>query len=279
MGVINESGHFQYKNISNLKGGFWPDELFKVFFFCMPPLKQCGIYKITNSINGKFYIGSSVDIHKRWISHKCYLNKQLHPNKHIQNAFNVYGFECFKHEVIELCDKEVIQSREQYYIDLLYDKEKCYNIFKEAYAVNGKNHPMFGRTHTPEARLKIKEARAKQIISHSKETRLKMGLASKGRKMSPESIEKNRQAKLGKPSWNKGKSNMMGAYMNRFKLNGCKGLELINDYFSGLSLISLSNKHNMSWGNCANYLERNNVKIRTISEQSKLNHARKFKQN
>jgi hypothetical protein len=48
---------------------------------------------------------------------------------------------------------------------------------------------------SPETIRKIKEARAKQIITD--ETRLKMSIAHKGRKMSPEAIEKTRQAHLG----------------------------------------------------------------------------------
>jgi hypothetical protein len=52
-----------------------------------------------------------------------------------------------------------------------------------------------GRTHTSEAKEKIKARRALQIISD--ETKLKMSLAHKGRKHSPEAIEKSRQAHLG----------------------------------------------------------------------------------
>jgi len=52
-----------------------------------------------------------------------------------------------------------------------------------------------GRTHTPEARAKIKAHRALQVISE--ETKLKMSLARKGRKNSAEAIEKTRQAHIG----------------------------------------------------------------------------------
>jgi rubrerythrin len=52
-----------------------------------------------------------------------------------------------------------------------------------------------GRTHSEEARSKIKARRALQVISE--ETKLKMSKAHKGRKNSPEAIERVRQAHLG----------------------------------------------------------------------------------
>jgi len=39
-----------------------------------------GIYKIANKVTGDFYIGSAVDINKRWNQHKFLLKKQKHYN-------------------------------------------------------------------------------------------------------------------------------------------------------------------------------------------------------
>ena len=50
-----------------------------------------GIYKIENKVNGKVYIGQSIDIEKRWKSHISYLNKGIHRNKHLQSAWDKYG--------------------------------------------------------------------------------------------------------------------------------------------------------------------------------------------
>ena len=62
--------------------------------------KICGIYKITNKINGKCYIGQSIDIIKRWkTEYKWY---QI--NKHLLAAFNKYGLENFNFEIIEECE-------------------------------------------------------------------------------------------------------------------------------------------------------------------------------
>lgn len=47
-----------------------------------------GIYKITNLVNNKVYIGQSVNIRKRWNQHVLELNKNIHPNIYLQSAWN-----------------------------------------------------------------------------------------------------------------------------------------------------------------------------------------------
>ena len=49
-----------------------------------------GIYKIENKVNGKVYIGQSVNIKKRWKQHKYELNSNNHVNKHLQASWNKY---------------------------------------------------------------------------------------------------------------------------------------------------------------------------------------------
>ena len=65
---------------------------------------SCGIYKITNIINGKIYIGCSLDCEQRFIKHKSKLNKNKSNNQHLQNAWNKDGKDSFKFEVIYLCN-------------------------------------------------------------------------------------------------------------------------------------------------------------------------------
>lgn len=52
--------------------------------------KMVAVYKIYNKINGKFYIGSSIDLGERWKSHIDELNRNVHDNFHLQNAWNKY---------------------------------------------------------------------------------------------------------------------------------------------------------------------------------------------
>lgn len=51
----------------------------------------CGIYYITNTINGKFYVGSSKNIKKRWARHIRDLNNNNHHNIYLQRSCNKYG--------------------------------------------------------------------------------------------------------------------------------------------------------------------------------------------
>lgn len=89
--------------------------------------RNIGIYKITNLINNKFYIGSSSDLKKRLYEHRRELNLGVHANKHLQSAWNKYGEENFKFEVIEtiestLCTNKYLRDLETKYIQ----EFKCY---------------------------------------------------------------------------------------------------------------------------------------------------------
>ena len=83
-----------------------------------------GIYKITNKINGKCYVGQSVDIPKRWREHTHHSNKG--DGYAIHNAIAFHGIENFNFEVVEVVDKkEKLTDRELYWYDKLKPK---YNI-------------------------------------------------------------------------------------------------------------------------------------------------------
>ena len=79
---------------------------------------KIGIYKITNKVNDKAYIGQSVDIEKRW---KRHINDSKNPNKHSYNypiccALRKYGIENFNFEILEECNKNLLDEREIYWI-------------------------------------------------------------------------------------------------------------------------------------------------------------------
>ena len=81
-------------------------------------LKKCGIYSITNTINGKQYIGSTAKSFKaRYNQHKSKLNVGKHHCKHLQSAYLKYGgqFFIFKIEEIVL-DTSNIRNIEKQYI-------------------------------------------------------------------------------------------------------------------------------------------------------------------
>lgn len=73
-----------------------------------------GIYKITNKINQKIYIGQSVNISKRWTAHR---NGAFNPNNNQYNtplykAIRKYGIENFTFEVLEECGINELDIKE-----------------------------------------------------------------------------------------------------------------------------------------------------------------------
>lgn len=80
-----------------------------------------GIYKITNLINNKIYVGQSISIKDRWAQHKCkaFNEKEKGYNSAIHAAFRKYGFENFVFEIIEECPKELLDEREIFWIGKL----------------------------------------------------------------------------------------------------------------------------------------------------------------
>lgn len=74
-----------------------------------------GIYKVTNLINGKVYIGQSIDIRKRWRQHK---NAAKSKEKSLfYSAIRKYGIENFSFEIIEECSLEELDDKEKFYIE------------------------------------------------------------------------------------------------------------------------------------------------------------------
>lgn len=92
-------------------------------------MKTIGIYKITNLLNNKFYIGSSCDIRARKYLHFSMLKNNKHHSPILQRVYNKYGKKYLSFEIIEECDVENLIEREQYYLDSLKPE---YNICKVA---------------------------------------------------------------------------------------------------------------------------------------------------
>lgn len=77
-----------------------------------------GIYRITNIINNKVYIGQSINIEDRFAHHRSSLSHNRHENEHLQRSWNKYGAQHFMFEVLEECSEEELDSKERYYINL-----------------------------------------------------------------------------------------------------------------------------------------------------------------
>jgi group I intron endonuclease len=91
-----------------------------------------GIYAIRNQIDGKIYVGSSVDMQHRFGQHLGALRNNKHHNIHFQRAWNKYGEENFEFEVLEVVeDVEELISIEQAYLEF-FDTSIKYNQRKFA---------------------------------------------------------------------------------------------------------------------------------------------------
>ena len=81
--------------------------------------KISGIYKITNTITGDFYIGSSKDVKRRWKEHKCQSTWKKCPNNPMYIDMQKYGVEKFDFEVIEEAEIGQLKEKEQKFIETL----------------------------------------------------------------------------------------------------------------------------------------------------------------
>lgn len=83
-----------------------------------------GIYMIRNNVNGKVYVGSSMNIKSRWYFHKNDLRKNQHHSLLLQRSWEKHGEDVFEFSVIENCAAEILIDREQHWIDTLNASSK-----------------------------------------------------------------------------------------------------------------------------------------------------------
>jgi group I intron endonuclease len=159
-----------------------------------------GIYIIINELTEKYYLGSSVNIEKRWVEHKSLLKSNKHHSKPLQNAYNKYGNSCLTYYVFFVCVEEDLLFFEQFCLDTLKPK---YNASKVA------NAPMAGRKHSKETLIKMRKPR-------SLEHRASISAAQKGKTLS-ESHKKNLVGFKGKTHSEESRQKMAISARNRNK--------------------------------------------------------------
>ena len=86
------------------------------------------IYKITNNINGKSYVGKTLNtVSSRFKEHICDSKHEVCKNRPLYKAFNKYGIENFRVETLEECDDTDASEREMFWIKELDTFHKGYN--------------------------------------------------------------------------------------------------------------------------------------------------------
>ena len=145
-----------------------------------------GIYQIKSRISGKRYVGSSVNIYKRWSAHRSILKSRQHHSEILQRAWDKYGEENIEFSILLTCPEKDLLKYEQAYLD----RGNCdYNIAKDAAA------PMLGKKFTEEHKRNISKGQIGRKVSE--ETRRKISEAHKGMKCSEETRRKMSEVKMG----------------------------------------------------------------------------------
>jgi len=139
-----------------------------------------GIYRITCAVTRKIYIGSAMNLRKRWKDHSFYLQRNEHHNPKLQAAWNKYGPDAFTFEVWELVLPISLTAREQYWF------KKLDPFGKKGFNLDRVAGSRFGRVVSQASREK---SRATQLGRPS--TRI-------GWHPMPEHVERMRQANLGR---------------------------------------------------------------------------------
>lgn len=90
-------------------------------------MEICAVYKITNTITGDFYIGSSKNVKSRWKDHKCKSTWNKHPNNPMYQDMQKYGIDKFEFEIIAEVEPDSLKEKEQHFIETLKPTYNNYN--------------------------------------------------------------------------------------------------------------------------------------------------------
>jgi group I intron endonuclease len=142
-----------------------------------------GIYIIRNIINNNCYIGSAVNLNRRFLAHKTRLKNNTHHSIILQAAYNKHGADVFIYEILLYCEPE----------KLIFYEQRAINYYKPKYNVCQIAGSNLGYKHSTEAKIKMSNKRSRSggcgdytggrhTQKHSEETKLKMAAVKLGNK-------------------------------------------------------------------------------------------------
>lgn len=146
-----------------------------------------GVYAITNTVNGKRYIGSSSHIKKRWQEHVKGFRNQKRTSLKLQNAVTKHRESSFRFDILVVCSKEHLLMYEQILIDGFDTVDTGYNTRLIAESNRG-----ITPSHETRERMSL-AAKARPRSTYSAEHCKAISDAKMGRKTGPvtESARKN----------------------------------------------------------------------------------------
>lgn len=179
--------------------------------------RTAGVYQIRNTLDGKVYIGSSVNIKKRLQTHRYELKKGIHCSKHMQAAWNKHGGDSFTFDTLLVCGKENLILYEQTICDgmkannrdhgynklILVDSHKGMKLTKEQKKArslvlpHGPAHHNYGKDWGAIGReaLALSKKNCHPLTDAHKAN---LAASKRGKKMPEGFSEIMRQARLGK---------------------------------------------------------------------------------
>ena len=205
-----------------------------------------GIYCFENNLNGKKYVGQAQSIYERLQRHNQFLRRDYDGCIVLQNAWNLYGEENFSIYTLELCEIDLLNEREIFWI-----KELHSHISEWGYNVSwGGDSFMRGRHHTDESKEKISKNSAVPSgelnwgygIPVPEERKTKISNTMKkyyethdaqgfGKKQTEETIQKRINSSIGKKRDDESKNNISKARV------GIKGKKNSSSKYVGVSFV------------------------------------------
>jgi group I intron endonuclease len=200
------------------------------------------MYKITNQLNQKVYIGQTINPKYRWYQHRSYAGKENKNKQYIHRAMAKYGIENFQFEIIASCRTPEDANETENSLIKQYDsrnKEYGYNLAPGGGVGSGKDHPSYGKKQSLEtiakrvSKLVGQKRTPEQIANISRglnardhdaiytpEVRQKMSASHMGNKPSEEAVQK--QSESLKKTWERRNNKRFATEDIRCHAPGCE---------------------------------------------------------
>ena len=153
--------------------------------------------------NNKVYVGSAVNVQSRLRTHKSNLNLNKHSNKHLQAAYNLYGSDQFEFRILEyVSNKKDLLTKEDIWIDWLKASDRELGFNKRRFANSN-----LGIKNPKTDAWRVKVSASNKGKKNSPDAIERMRLKLKGRKHSPEQILRAIEGKRSKSGFAQSESN------------------------------------------------------------------------